>query len=591
MPDTAAVSGVQGLTGIQVKDLFEELRAQYAGRNSDYQLARDRYVGKHWDAATNPAPTGRYSLTVNYIRPTVDKTVQMLVGKLPGIQVMPPGVDEVARRLAEAEEAILYATWDVNDAELVFRRIAHNMVLLRRGFAYYWWDPSLKRVRFRSLTPDNVYPVYDGEDTVEVVVVSRRLTRELQRTYPGLAHQITGDQANDATFDDARWTRVINGMADPLEDSNVPPGRGALASQTTVYDWFDRAGNWTRVMGDAVHTQNLGYGTNRVPVIEFVNGIQGDEREPRSDIEDIVELNQYLDQLISQQADVIRKYSNPTVIDYGSGQDPQTVKRTIQNSDGAVLPAKKDARIEYLNWTGTPADFEVQYQRVQSAIYDLSGKPASAYGQTVTNQSGVMTNLALSPTVATNDDKESVFGAALSLLNSDILRLYEKFMAGEAIEVRGVKPRGIGRGAGQFFEIGIPGKAIAGWYKNRIKWPSAMRTDDPVFVQNELQKMQSQPPVQSVYTTLENLGIEDAEAELDRIKEQLEDPRFHPEVLKSAIDAASALQGTELPADLEGLASGGAPIEEMEGLDEEDVNGAAVASASPHRDQLVNNEY
>jgi hypothetical protein len=572
---------VPSLSAVEVRELYRDLLAQYSARNAEYHVARERYNGRHWDPETNPEPNGRYSLTANYIRPTVDKSVEALVGTLPGIQVMPPGVDELARRIAEAEEALLYATWDVNDAELVFRRVAHNMVLLRRGLIYYWWDPTCMRVKFRSFAPDNYFPIYDGEDTVECVLVSRRNTRELQRLYPSLKTQITPDEDSTGMLNEGRQLPYLPEMGESDASGII---RTPIGGQTTVIDWYDRHGNWVRLMGDAEHSLNLAYGTGRVPIIEFNNNIFGDEREPRNDVDDIIELNQYLDQLISQQADVIRKYSNPTVVDYGSGQSPDAVKRIIQNPEGGVLPARKDARLEYLNWTGTPADFETQYQRVMSTIFDLSGKPASSYGQTMTNQSGVVTNLSLNPVTTNNAAKESLMGSAITKLNEDILRLYEKFSAGEVIEVRGMKPKRAGLTSQVYYEIGIKGKDISGWYKNRVKWPSALRTDDPVYVQNELAKMASDPPVQSIYTTLENLGVEDVEAELDRVKTQLEDPRFHPDRLSGAIEAANALQGTELPADMGGFTdvSGNGGIE-----DEELMNDAAVAGGSPNRDELV----
>lgn len=583
MPDSSETKSSGGLSGKEVRELYAELRAAFAPRNGEYALARDRYLGRHWDDATNPAPRGRYSLTLNYVRPVVDKTVQLLVGEMPGIQVMPPGTDEVARRLAEAEEAILYSNWEFNDAPLVFRRVAFNSVLVRRGLVYYWWDAKAKTVRFRSLAPDNYFPVYDGEDVVECVLVSRRLTRTLQAAYPSLANKIRSDSETDAVFDEARWTRVVNGQIDPLDDTNHGSAeRTPMTGTTLVIDWYDRNGNWTRVMGDAVHNQNLGYRTGKVPVIEFVNTITGDEREPRSEVEDIIELNQYLDQLVSQQADIIKKYANPTIIDYGSGQDAQTVKRTVQG-EGAVLPAKRDAKVEYLNWTGTAPAIEEQFVRVMSAIFDLSGKPASSFGQTVTNQSGVMTNMALTPTIASNTEKQTIFGHGLVELNEKILMLFETFMKGEQIHAKGSRAKRPGIKTPVFYDVTLTGRDIAGWYKNRIKWPSALRTDDPLYVQNEISKVQSSPPVQSVYTTLENLGIEDVEAEIDRIKEQLEDPRFHPDVMKAGIDAAGALSGVPpMGGDLDGL-DPGAPT----GFDSNAMDMAAEGAGNPNRDALV----
>lgn len=584
MPDYEATEPQSsGMSGEEVRALYDDLKAVFSPRNAEYTLARDRYLGRHWDDETNPAPKGRYSLTLNYIRPVVDKTVQMLVGELPGIQVMPPGVDDIARRIAEAEEAVLYKTWEMNDMPLVIRRVAFNQVLLRRGLMYYWWDAKAKRVRFRSIAPDNFFPIYDGEDLVECILVSRRLTRALQAAYPSLKNKITSDDDSDAVFDDARWTRVVNGQIDPLDTTGHGQSdrRPNMTGTTLVIDHYDRHGNWTRVMGEATWKQKLGYGTNTVPVIEFQNVVVGDEREPRSEIDDIVELNQYLDQLVSQQADIIKKYANPTVVDYGSGQDAQTVKRTVQG-DGAVLPARRDAKVEYLTWQGTPPAIQEQYARIIGTIFDISGKPASSFGQTVTNQSGVMTNMALTPTIATNTEKQSIFGHSLVKLNEAILRLYEKFMAGDQIEARGVRPKRPGVNVPIFYDATITGREIGGWYNNRIKWPSALRTDDPLYVQNEIAKMTSSPPVQSVYTTLENLGIEDVEAELDRIKVQLEDPRFHPDVLKASIDAASALQSQPPMGGMEGL-DPGAPTS----VDGFSMDMAAEGAGNPNRDQLV----
>jgi hypothetical protein len=59
----------------------------------------------------------------------------------------------------------------------------------------------------------------------------------------------------------------------------------------------------------------------------------------------------------------------------------------------------------------------------------------------------------------------------------------------------------------------------------------------------------------------------------------LEDPRFHPDRLKSAIDAASALQGAELPTDMEGF-------DPSQPLEAGVMNGAAEYAGSPDRSAL-----
>lgn len=552
----------------EVRELFEELRGEWSQRNADYNRARQMYDGEHWDQTTNPPAVGRYSLVANYIRPTVDGAVRDLFGRMPGMQVVPPGVDEMNRRKAEALEAVLYQSWMDNEAPLVFRRVAHNAILVRRGILYTWWDPKRSIVRFRSCAPENFYPVYDGHDVVEAIYVTRVNTRLLRRRHPTVADRIMPDAGSDWVGSGVASTE--SGVTDALGDEGSGRIMGT-GGQTTVYDWFDAQGRWVRVMGDARIAQTLRIG--QFPFVVVEDAVSGDEDEPRAAIEDVFELNQYLDQVISQQADIIRKYSNPTIIDAGSGQPPEVVKKTVQG-EGGVLPIRKDGTVAYLNWQGTPPDITAQFERVRATLMDLGGRNEAAYGRTITNQSGVMTNMALSPTVAAAQERMSIFGLGLSHLNELILRTYEKNLGGATIKATALRPRGESLSVFAPIMGEITGTEIGGWYHNRIKWPAVLRTDDPVYVQTEISKMTANPPVQSVYTTMENLGIEDVESERDRLQEQLQDPVWHPDRLQSAIEAAGALSQTSLDPAFEGLAPDGMGM-------------AATAAGNPNRDLLA----
>jgi hypothetical protein len=564
----------------QVLALAEDLRGAFAARNSEYKRLRALYDGEHWGTEVgNPSPDNAYTLVANYVRPTVDRAVTDLLARMPGIQVMPRGVDENARRLAEGCEGVLYKMWEENLAPRVLRQILFNAVLYRRGVLTYWWDPEKKIVRFRSVSPSNFYPVYDGEDIVECILVSRRLTRELKRRYPKLAADIDSD--NDRTDDPETYgtARVLEGTMDATGDGGSASKQDRVNGYTTVTDWYDRHGNWVRVMGNAVHAQKLGYGTGRVPFHEVAPLVGGDEAEPHGEIDDIAELNQYYDQLLSQQANIIRKYSDPTILDMGSGQSPAAIKRIV-SGDGGVLPIRKDGVVRFLNWEGSIPDIPSQLTRIEDIIRDLSGRPRSSYGEMATNQSGVMTNMSMTPTTNSTENRATMLGSALEAFHRDALQLYEKFAAGESMSYEGYRPKGkLGHSLEYFQAPEIKGAEIKGWYRNQMKWPSFVRTDDPVWIQGILSQVTSQPPLLPVYDAVELLGHEDAEALLDRIGEQLEDPRFHPDRMEGAINAASALQGLELPGDLGGL-DPTAPAEP--GL----MNEAAEASGSPYRSAL-----
>jgi hypothetical protein len=551
---------------LEVMDLYRDLRARWGARNAEYNLARERYKGVHWDALTNPEPANRYSLTMNYLKPVVDKSMQSLIGRMPAIQVMPSGVDEVARRHAEALEGVLYGTWEANNAPKVFWNAAWDSFVLRRGLVYVWWDPKKEMVRFKNCTPDHFYPEYDGDEVWRCVYVSRRNTDRLKAEFPNLAEDIVSD--SEADFPPT----VLDDLA-----------RLGEKNQTTIIDVFDVDGNFTRVMGNAIIERNLGYPWKGIPFVEFPCFPQGGLAEPLNLIDQIVELNQYLDQLVSQKADIISRYANPTILDYQSGQAPEDIRRSVA-ANGAVIPIRRDGDIKLLNWQGTAPAIDEQITLVLDVLFDLAGKPRASFGQTVTNQSGIVTNLSLNPTLQSNEAHETIWGASLSRMNEYILQLWEKFMPGKEIVMRGRYASQTG--SFKLYDVAIRGKDIGGWYKNRIKWPSAIRTDDPVYVQNHLQQLQAQPfPALSLYTYLEEMGREDVEAEIDRIAMQLEDPRFHPDRMEAAVGALQTLGGSELP-------MGGAGPMPEEGIPGDDAaySDSLEASAVPNQASLINSK-
>lgn len=512
----------------EVIDIYRRLRTVWEARNVQYDISRQRYDGRHWDPETNPEPTNRYSLTLNYMKPFVDKSVQLLVGRMPAIQVMPSGTDEVARRHAEQLEGVLYGTWDANDAPDVFWKTAWDSFVLRRGIIYTWWDAKNEMVRFKNCTPDHFFPEYDGDDLYRCIYVSRRNTERLKELYPDHADEIKDDPQYDY------------GMT-----ANDDPQRANMAGQTTVYDMFEYDGTHVRVMGDWVQQETTDYPWGGVPFIEFPCFPRGGQAEPLNMIDQLVELNQYLDQIVSQKADIIARYANPTILDYNSGQSPEDIRRSVA-AQGAVIPIRRDGDVRLLNWQGTVPAIDEQITLILDTMFDLAGKPRSAFGQSQTNQSGIQTNLTLTPTLQSNESHETIWGKRLSQLNRYILLLWEKNMNGAQIEMSG--RYGMGGGSQKLYDVSITGKMIQGWTKNRIKWPSSIRTDDPVYVQNHLQQLQATPfPAISLYTYLEDMNTEDVEAEIDRISLQLEDPRFHPDRMTAATNAMSALSGQAIP--------------------------------------------
>jgi hypothetical protein len=524
-----------------IKDLWARLRSENETRNGEYDDARRLVSGELWDANTNPAPDNRYSLSANYLLPIVQKHAQLLMGRQPAIQVPPIGTSQQDREHAEKLEGILYSCWNLSNAQQVFQRVARDSITLRRGLIYYWWDPKDKRARFKYAVPDNFYPQYDGDEIFRAIYTHRRHIDALKMAYPSFAEDIVADAPYDV--------ETTHGQTQPFFNAN---------DFVTVIDYYDIEGNWVRIAGDAVlNNMNLGYKTPEVPFIDFPYEDPSGDREPYNGIHQIAELVQYLSQLISQKADIIRTYANPTIIDEMSGQSADEIRRMIA-AEGSVIPIARDGSIRFLNWEGSVPTIDEQIALVMDIIFDISGKPRSAFGQTVTNQSGVVTNLALTPTLQSNEAHETIWGRKLAHLNRRLLELVEKFGT-EKMHYRGTEPRGPDHRGFRAVNLEFSGKEVGGWYESRIKWPSAIRTDDPVYVQNILSQLTSDPPAVSLYTALELLGHEDVEAEIDRILEQKEDPRLSADTVATNVSTAQAAGPGGVPAGLLGAGGGGPP--------------------------------
>lgn len=557
----------QEITYDYVKTFAEQVTAENAQRNGEYDISRQRVDGRLWGDSTNPTPNNRYSLSANYLLPIAEKFVQLLMGRLPGVQVSPYGVDEEARRHAERLEGVIYSTWDANDAHGLFQRVAWDSFVLRRGIVYYGWDLKTKLPVYRYVTPDDYYPEYDGDQTYRCLLLHRRHLGALKAEY--------GEKAKDLDADPSAELAQVYGQDQP---------RMNQTSYVTVYDYFDMFGNWTRIAGDIVLNQmNLGYKTKEVPFIEFPFQQASGNREPKNGVDQLVELVQYLSQLISQKADIIRTYANPTIIDEMSGQSPEEIRRAVA-AEGSVLPVARDGNIRFLNWDGATPTIDEQITLILDLIFDISGKPRSSFGQTITNQSGVVTNLALTPTLQSNEAHETMWGRRLSLLNARSLELIEKF-GSDKMRFRGRQPTGADNRGSRLLDLTFDAKEIDGWYESRIKWPSAIRTDDPVYVQTIMSRLTSDPPALSLYTALEMLGHEDVEAEIDRILEQREDPRLSADTVNTNTSTAMEASPGALPGELLGAGTLGQPLPGEApggGLD-----GAALqASASPATEAL-----
>ena len=361
------------------------------------------------------------------------------MGRQPGIQVMPVGVDYAAREHAEKLEGVLYATWDYSNAHELFQRIAWDGFVLRRGVLWYGWVPKDKMVKYHYVSPDDFYPEYDGDDIYHCVLVHRRHIEALKRDYPEFADKLEPDNSGE--------TALIYGQDQP---------RMNQTNYITVYDYYDSDCNWVRIAGDYIlNKANLGYKTKEVPFIEFPYNPSNGNREPRNGIDQLVELVQYLSQLISQKADIIRTYANPTVLDVMSGQAPEEIRRAVA-AEGSVLASRPGRQypLPQLGRLRPRASMSKSRSSWTSSSTSLASRVPRSAKRSRTSPVWSPTSR-LTPTLQSNEAQETIWGKRLSLLNRRTLELVEKFGSGQKLVYRGRVPLGADLRSTKLIDLGV----------------------------------------------------------------------------------------------------------------------------------------
>ena len=263
-----------------------------------------------------------------------------------------------------------------------------------------------------------------------------------------------------------------------------------------------------------------------------------------SDYELVRSLVHYLSALISRQADVIRSVANGAMIERGTGQSPESIKRAI--STGGIIPSRKEGNIDPIQAPDMPA-FASEHQATVMQLFKMVGfTPDAAWGESG-SQSGQDRGLQLQPLLEYTAMKQMNWGRGMTRLFEMVFKMIESKMVGQST-YSGTRPsKGAGKESAFSFTFGPDSEAIkqaskeiddltgepvmlsfprtprelfAGYYCMRFVWRNRLDPDDPSYVTSELSKFSQ--GVQSLKTTLERLGAEAPEDEMRRIEDEAE---------------------------------------------------------------------
>jgi hypothetical protein len=292
---------------------------------------------------------------------------------------------------------------------------------------------------------------------------------------------------------------------------------------------------------------NLGF----VPYVVIPNIGPYDDLWGWSDYEFVRSLVAYIPQLFSREADILRMVANGSVIEKGTGQDPNKVREVMR--EGGVLPSRRDGAVEPIQAPEVP-QFEAEHARRAMEMMKMLGfAPDGAWGTNGVLTTGAAKALDLQPLLEYTAMKQSNWSAGLARMARYCFQIIEKQQVGTAT-YRGVRPGTTARQTRAFmpFQVGpelepltqqaepnldplagdvemdgseesiilprTPAELFSGDYSMRFVWQNRIDPDDPSYVLSELNKFAQ--GAQSLRTTLERLGFQSPEDEMKLIEDE-----------------------------------------------------------------------
>jgi len=466
-----------------------------------------------------PLPLGK-ALTV--------KHAYRIAGQLPDVVVDQRDESLEERHRSDTMEKIVWAVMRRSRAETAFASASwHGSEVGSACFDLYW-DMRQQIPVFRAIDPMGVLEVQGVQDP-----------HDFQRVYRMWDVPLVSVAAEyrDSTF---RGQPVAVGN---LKALNVDGG----VEMVTIVQLCDRNHilrfalcGGAGIVGLYELEHNYGF----APYVVIPNIGPYDDVWGWADYEFVRAISGYMGTLFSREADVLKAVAAGAYQEDGTGKPGAEIARII--TQGGVLSTKRDSKVQPIQAADMPTFAEAHADRGMQLIKMLGFAPDAAWGLPGSG-SGTDRGLQLQPLLEYTAMKQLNWQSGLSRLFGMAFQMVEQKMVGEA-KFRGSKP-GSGRSKGKrqpfvltigpeaaplqeavdspdamsaaIVELPLTPKAIFdGDYEARFVWRNRVDPDDPQYVMSELNKFQQ--GVQSLETTLENLGVQAPESEMRRIEREAE---------------------------------------------------------------------
>lgn len=552
----------------EIVEKFRALETTYGGRNDNIAVYERWFAGKHWSEPTETKDANEFNLVFNYCRAVVLKYAAML-GRIPKLRVNVATEDIKLRLSANRREKFLQALWE--DLAPQWTKVEMNASKHCFGVLQVLWAPDPDQpqqvvvgtggdketttrytenpFKFRNIPPEQFYAVYRTYDEPDDFLYCirfdpKRLVEDLKEKYDVLVQAVDLQEGTAGTCD----------LIEYWDDKHY-----VLLAQTQV-DITDKRGETHTEDGQVVVLKEFDHKYGRPPFFVLQNLINPDEDPLENgslgDIDSIMGLNQHYNLMVSEGAEeIITNIHRPVVY---KTDDPQQEPSALEFKSGAVYPIGTEEELETLQWTGMPQAVMEHLATTIEGIQDLSFIGQAGFGQYPTGATGVSLRLVMQSLEQILQLKIPIRVRVLKDVCRFLLRIVEDRTKGKGVTAAAgaegsasepSKPTPlqfwIQDALGRFGQLTLTADDINRNYFADIDYGNILPRAETEYQQNEVYKLKT--GAQSLLTTLDNLGVESPEDEVERIKQEMQDPVLNPEKVLLTIQAKQLLQQLSQP--------------------------------------------
>lgn len=530
------------------KEEFARLKTENIARNTNYFLLRQARQGNfRWP---RDWPNHIPKVKQNLCKPIVERFSTYLMGKSFTFNVDRPNTLEM-RDSAERTEKILHRVFDLSHADTQWVDAAAGGSLTGRTVfkAYVSGEGNRRHACFRNVQPDYFYGI-PANDAASGEWAKVFFSYPVDRSE---AIRLFGDKPYKTEHELAN-----NNRYDPLPEETQTAGYVSSGrNRIPVLEVWTRSAYYLEVGGCEIFNGENPYkwsdsGEGFIPYVTIENIRNQGVSYGESDIDQVREINEQLNYLLSRKQYVVGRWLQPTLVWEGAPQNYLEILTSTIGGGGAI-PTRLGSRLYFLAYDhANPAVAEME-ATLRTSILETAGLNEASFQGSVHGYGNSTASIGaqFQPTTAVIVEKQTAWGVGLQKLCSMLLQLTEDIGDSEMLGLTVVNASIKKENASDGEVVQLSGQDIAGLRKVNITWPGILAKDDLPTANLEMQKMQA--GVQSIYTTLEKLGEEFPDDEIARIRMENEDPSLKGQQVAEQLRA----QGSNAQAMAQAAALGG----------------------------------